>query len=431
MNTKINISKITIGGFANIKETFFNLSQINALIAPNNYGKSNLLEALYFGIAFIGASPKYKLTMMKSRHCIPINKANDHSPFLFLIEGDFLVDKESNSFIYSYSFEWAKTDNPISGSQIISESLKIKNAGEAKYKSYINRDIDSTCYLASETGRCSKVLAVSGDTLALNKLINFDELFYVEKLKIISALDVRVIDTLENPDSYFSRVTPNNDSNDDSSAFPNQSRVAVFINDLKENHKERYDLLKNTIIDLLPTIEDFEPIKIDLRDDNEKMNAPFVLPDYFYDIKVKEKDNNQYTSISSISSGCKKILFVLSLTLAADLHHIPMITFEELENSVHPRLLQNLLVALASLAGKSKILFTSHSPYLLRYLSPEQINIGVPSKHSLACFKQIKPSKIKKLIKLASEEEASLGEYAFDMMLDADSDDERINEYFE
>jgi predicted ATPase len=150
----------------------------------------------------------------------------------------------------------------------------------------------------------------------------------------------------------------------------------------------------------------------------------------FYDIRVKERYNNQYTSISRVSSGCQRILFILALTMAAELNQIPLLSFEELENSVHPRLLQNLLMAVHSLAGDTKILITSHSPYLIKYLSPSQIYLGLPSENGVADFRMIKPSKVSKVLRLASSEEVSLGEYLFEMMLDMEDDRTLLNEYF-
>jgi predicted ATPase len=104
--------------------------------------------------------------------------------------------------------------------------------------------------------------------------------------------------------------------------------------------------------------------------------------------------------------------------------------FEELENSVHPRLLQNLLQVVTELASNTKVITTSHSPYLVKYLSPSNIQLGLPTHSGVAEFKAIKPSKVNKVLRQASAEEVSIGEYLFDMMLDAEADDEMLNGYF-
>ena len=43
----MEIRNISIFGFCNIKQFDINLTEFNALVAPNNYGKSNVLEGIH------------------------------------------------------------------------------------------------------------------------------------------------------------------------------------------------------------------------------------------------------------------------------------------------------------------------------------------------------------------------------------------------
>ena len=165
-------------------------------------------------------------------------------------------------------------------------------------------------------------------------------------------------------------------------------------------------------------------------EEEDNKDLPFRLPETFYDVRVKERYNNQYTSINRISSGSKKIFFILTLVIAAEINKIPLVLLEELENSVHPRLLQNLLTAIVQLAGETKVLITSHSPYLVKYLEPTKMKFGIPTEQGVADFRSLKPNKVAKVLKNASAEEVSVGEYMFEMLLDMDCDNELVNEYF-
>mgnify|MGYP002415861051 CR=1 FL=1 len=352
---------------------------------------------------------------------------------VYWLEGEFSNGEKTFSFVYGYSFEWWKTSKD-DGARIIGEYLRMKSDDDLKFRSYINReDTNVAYYLASPTGRCSKQLLVDNNILALNKLANFDDLFYIDSIRQLNRLDVREIGTLQHPDSLFNMIAPDDDVNELSLDYPRESKVDYYLNSLKKLAPNKYELLKDVVTGLLVTIEDFEPVQIDLRKDveeEETKDLPFRLPETFYDVRVKERYNNQYTSISRISSGSKKIFFILTLVIAAEINKIPLLLLEELENSVHPRLLQNLLTAIVQLAGDTKVLITSHSPYLIKYLEPTKMKFGIPTELGVADFRSLKPNKVAKVLKNASAEEVSVGEYMFEMLLDMDCNDELINEYF-
>ena len=430
----MKLNKIKISGVFNLKDVEIALDDLSALIAPNNYGKSNVLHAIDFGVFFMEASSKRKSSCMRNRSLIPINTALEGAPFSFELEGEFHDGEKFYNFIYGYSFDWLKTSKDDTGAKIIGEYLKMKSEDDLKFRSYINRE-DTTVayYLASPTGRCSKQLPVDGNILALNKLANFDDLFYIDSIRQLNRLDVREIGTLQHPDSLFNMIAPDDDVNELILDYPRESKVGYYLNSLKKLAPNKYELLKDVVTGLLVTIEDFEPVQIDLRKDveeEETKDLPFRLPETFYDVRVKERYNNQYTSISRISSGSKKIFFILTLVIAAEINKIPLVLLEELENSVHPRLLQNLLTAIVQLAGETKVLITSHSPYLVKYLEPTKMKFGIPTEQGVADFRSLKPNKVAKVLKNASAEEVSVGEYMFEMLLDMDCDNELVNEYF-
>ena len=68
----MRIDGFKIGGFANINNVHLEIGDVNALIAPNGYGKSNVLRAIEFGIRFITAEDTERQQMMRSRW-LPIN----------------------------------------------------------------------------------------------------------------------------------------------------------------------------------------------------------------------------------------------------------------------------------------------------------------------------------------------------------------------
>lgn len=431
----MEIQKIIIGGFANIESIELNLQKFNALVALNNYGKSNAINAIDFAIDFIKEQVTVKNDMMAFKPVIPINKHIDSKSFNFEIT--FLTEfmDEEQTVVYGFSFDWIK-DNKSKGQRIKEENLKIKsNKKDSKFKNFLSRTLTEAVYLPSITGRCDKPLVIQKNDLAINKLKNFDELFYLDLIKLINELNVVQVDTLQNPDKLFRSININSNSKnviktDYSLAINDAKNAGFFIYSLMKQKPELYELFKDSVKSLLPSIEDFQPIEIDLKKEfkfkGEKDKLPLSFPEKLYDIRVKEINNNQQTDIDGLSSGSQKLFYVLALTMAAELNRVPLITFEELENSIHPGLLQKMLIIIDGLTDYTKVILTSHSPYLIQYLDVEKIKIGIPNSKGLAIFKEIKKSKTNKLISIAEEEGISVGDLIFDKMIECSNDESQL-----
>lgn len=50
------IDSFDIEGISNIEHVRLDVGEMNALVAPNGYGKSNVLSAISFGLDFLNAS---------------------------------------------------------------------------------------------------------------------------------------------------------------------------------------------------------------------------------------------------------------------------------------------------------------------------------------------------------------------------------------
>ena len=407
----------------NIAEVNLPLEPLTALVAPNNYGKSNLLVAVEFATRFLTATPQERQQMMGQRKLIPINASMDSRPFEFEVCGT----AGGYDYEYGYRFEWATTKEGLTGRRITGEWLRAKQSDEPtlermqsqaglsfaergagrrsqpKFRSLLRRESETNALMApTPTSRCNKPLAVDGTTLALDRLGAQDKLFFAPLVSAIRSISVQRVNTIDNPDGIFSTPYPQGGTAQYSTAIPRSGETGYFINSLRHLAPGNYHLLRSTLLQLLPDIEDFEPVQVDL---SERADVPFQVPNTYYDIRVKERANNQYTSINSVSTGCKKILYVLTMALAASMNGVQLLMFEELENSVHPRLLQSLLQVVDTLSGDTKVITTSHSPFLVKYLRPERIYLGLPSKEGVADFRTIKPSKVKRVMQQASSED--------------------------
>ncbi|MCK9255783.1 MAG: ATP-binding protein [Bacteroidales bacterium] len=436
----MEIVRVKFGGFSNVESVELDFNKINTLVALNNYGKSNVIKGIQFGIDFIKNQSKTKAKMMAFKPFIPYNENIDNKPFRFEIEINAINESSNYSIIYSYSFDWIKNDKER-GKRILEESLKVKNLVEdLKYSTFLKRGLNKAAYLPSKTGRCDREIKIEKDELVINKLESFDELFYYSIIKTINDLNVASVDTLQNPDDLYKKNRIHNNENlivknDYSLSMNEAANSAYFIYGLSKKKPQYFELFKDAVMTLLPSLEDFEPVEIDLKEtisfknEEAKIKLPLDFPEKIYDIRVKERNNNQQTSITSLSSGSQKIFYVVSVAIAAEINKMPLITYEELENSIHPGLLQKLLIILDNLLENSKILLSSHSPYLIQYLDFSNIKIGTPNEKGLAIFKQLRKSKFKKLLLLAEDENISVGDLIFEKMIECQSsDDDFFNE---
>ena len=426
----VSLNRITVKGFRNVDEFSIKLNDVTSLLAPNNYGKSNALAAISFGFLFIRSFPKTKMRMMGDQSCISINKYIAGKPFVFEIEGS--ID-DSTDYHYGFSFNWKRnrkteTEEESEG-RIVSEFLKIKlKSGEKpKFSKLISRTGGNTAfYTPSPSGRCDKEISIDPNELVLNKLYNYDELFYHNYIEAIKRIEVKGVDTLSDPEELFA---PRVMVREGKGKLILGYNLSQYLYELKQKDGDTFELLISSITNLIPTIESIDPIVVKTSDLEIDEDAPFELPDQ-YDIIVKEKNNNQQTRFQYLSTGSMKLLNLLTKVIKAKKDNVQLLLVEELENSIHPRLLQSLLSSINDFLGETKLLFTSHSPNLAKYLSAPQLYVGLPSEKGLVSFHTLKATKVNQALKIAAAGEMSLGEYLFELMLDLECDSELISEFF-
>lgn len=427
----VSLNSITIKGIANIDSVTLNLNKTTALLAANNYGKSNVLSAVFFGMEFIKQLPMVRQKMMGFEQCISVNKFIAGKPFVFEIEG--AID-ENVDFQYGYCFEWKRyrkigDDISDTGGSIIDEFLKIKSkTGEKpKYTTLMSRKTANVAkYTPSQTGRCDKELVIDGNDLALNKLSNFDDLFYHQYIQAIKEIRIADANYLSDPQEFFAlRMIVR----DEKHRYLAGGQIATYLYNLKKKDPGAFELLMSAVTVLVPTIESIEPVVISANNLKVDDDAPFEFPDQ-YDLVVKEKYNNQQTRFQYLSTGSMKLLYLLTIIMRASREGVQLLLVEELENSVHPSLLPALLDVVNSFLGDTKLLFTSHSPYLLRHMAAPQLYVGLPSDKGEADFRTIKPSKVKSVLQIAGAGEMAIGEYLFELLHDAESDSSLIDVFF-
>ena len=122
------------------------------------------------------------------------------------------------------------------------------------------------------------------------------------------------------------------------------------------------------------------------------------------------------------------MFMLLTKLILADINNISLIAIEEPENSVHPSLFHAYIQIIEQLLNDCKIIITSHSPYIITYLDPSCIRVGINRQAGLAEFFKFKKTGIKALHQDAVDLNMTMGDCLFSMLSDDENDWEQYLE---
>lgn len=414
---KTILKQFKINGFRNLTNVTLNLNDITAIIGLNSYGKSNVIKAVETGIKFIKASPDEKMELMSDTQMFPLLRKNAGTDFSFELTVELIDDNDEKTDVtYGFTCSWNTVET---NGGIKEEHLFLKNGR------HISRDSDTAKIKRSPQGRCQALIAVDENQLVLNKLENYDNIYYPEIVKALNNIEFYVERHLDASSSFRpTRFTFKN-----SSANFNLNDIPRTIWSIKERFPDKLENLFNSFHDLFPTIVSVDCGEISLsKEDIPDIgdNSQFLFYENIYILRFKDTKLIQPLTFDSLSDGTKRIFLTLTAAVLADINNFSAIVFEEPENSIHPSLLQIYLRILDMLSGDCKIIFTSHSPYMIQYLDLNDIYIGMPSKSGETDFRTIK--KPEKLMKDAAKFDQSTGDFIFESLSFSNAND-MLSEY--
>lgn len=422
---------VRIEGFKNIRSEFISLSGVNALVALNAYGKSNILDAIDYACEFIASDKEDKSSLMANSIVIPVNKIIQSRNFK--VDFNFKIPTAKESYIVNYGYEFVWINQESTGQCIVSEWLRVKAVGDPKFTKLIERSKEKALYRSSESGRCSNRISIDKNNLLINKLQAYDELYYKEIISAVNSLSVYVERHLETTMYYKPDPIIRKDFEAlDIRSIENIPRTCFY---LKKDYYDKFKILIDAYMQIFPQIKHIDVEEIDFsRHKNSSAvpdDAPFIISDKFYRMLVVDSNLNQPINFSMLSDGCRRVFLMLTFATIADIKNLSLIAIEEPENSVHPALLQSYLRVLAQLANSCKIIVASHSPYILECIQPRNIYVGLPNENNVTDFRRVASSKIKSLLKDSGEYSSSLGSYIFELLSGSTEDIEHLEGYLE
>lgn len=428
----VEIKKISISGFRNISRIDLSFENITALVGLNGYGKSNVMDAIDFSFDFLHATPQGKSALMSSKHNIPLLRAIAGKNFEFEIELNLDSQKNKYSVIYGFSFAW---ETALHTAKILNEYLNIrKNEKSQRFNKYISRNELTASYKSSFSGRCDKKIKIEDNSLVINKLLAIDDLCFSDIVRQVNGIQFFVERHLDASQSFVPDPFVIKGFQELELRGINSIPRAIFF--LKKDYPDKYELLINAFTQLFPEIVDVNVQEISLngqlQDTIAKLpeDIPIIFSDNIYAINITDEKLLQPVRFEHLSDGTKRIFLMLTFAVIADVKNLSMIAIEEPENSIHPGLFQSYLDVLSQLVEDCKIIVTSHSPYIIQYLNPQSIYIGMSGETGEVDFRRIATTKVKCLYRDAAEYDRTVGDYIFNLISSSDSD-EYLKEYLE
>jgi predicted ATPase len=160
------------------------------------------------------------------------------------------------------------------------------------------------------------------------------------QLSHLSAKDMRAIPTA-GPQEHLSRSGDN---------------IVNVIQFLQENHPDRLAAIFDTLRRRIPQLERVDPT---------------MLPTGHLLLMLKDAPFSQPVQARYASDGTMKLLAYL--VQLQDPNPPPLIGIEEPENFLHPKLLRELAEECDQASAQSQLLVTTHSPFFLDALTPQQV----------------------------------------------------------
>lgn len=415
----MKIKSLFLSGFRNIQNTRIEIDGITALVSPNNYGKSNILHGLAFAFDFIAAGERQRKAMLSSKSVIPLTKVLEREPFRFEVE---LLDPGFGDYAFvRYGFELAWYRDDGHGQRILDEWIDMRAHESVKYAGFLKRRVGK--YRNTKESQALRKINLGPFQLAVDMLSSVDDLAYANVVDSIRKLSFRSCSATDSDRYFVPFPIEVIDTTQFSFATLDISKTLAI---LENKNPDKFFLFVEAAKTLFPEIvgikteaKEFGEDKKNVAGENQSgrndENLPFRITDEYYTVLVEVKHLNQAISARYLSEGTRRLLGLLAIIFSSDTN-THLIGIEELESSIHPRLLEQTLNLLHENLGNISLLVTSHSPYLIQYLKLDKIYIGVPNDEGVARFQPVQKGKMGNLVRNADDLGLSAGEYLFELM---------------
>ena len=381
----MKLKQIRVDGYKNLIDCKVDLGDFNVLVGANNSGKSNLLQVIPYmlGAFFLGDQETlddvFEGMSPWAQWGTSICHIERHrgKPMTIGIIFELYVKKKVWIVNYNVTIQLANSNKKRAG--FISEILTAKQPSTpGRAKTYMRRDKKKleVCGKLHPIGEKKSAIMVI-ESLYPN-LDGFPTEFQMF-LRGMLWIGLTRINALS-PEGIREDI----DSEKPIRAVNVSSFDILLAMDELQKEGESFDLLKQQLCEILD-LEDIHFRCEDLSATKEATESKGKVKRAR--ILTLKRAGGEYSFVNEFSDGTLIVIAMLTSLLSE--RGRPMFCVEELENCLHPAAIEKLLRFFQDHADKWPVLITTHSPYLLNGVRPEDVNVAVVDETGATHFEKV------------------------------------------
>jgi predicted ATPase len=384
----MKLKQIRVDGYKNLINCEVNLGDFNVLVGPNNSGKSNLLEAvqILWPLCFSDENVRKRIFQgltprLTADSSICHLKKYKNQPMTIGIF--FEVNAGRKLWAVDYEVK-VQCDSEKKNGGFVLERLTAKDPYKpGPARKYLLRHGTELQILDKK----HKISKHNPSLLAIQSLYpEFENLPY-ELKKFVKTINWIAITKL----FAVSPAALRNGIDEEKSI--EDIRVSSFdlslvLDQIKEEGKH-FELFKESLCDVLDLQNVIFEVEVKSHPSKDKASKETSKRIRYFMIK---RTGDDYSYIEEYSDGTLVVAAILEALFSGKARG-PILCLEELENCLHPTAVEKLLRFLQDHADEWPVLITTHSPYVLDCVNPEDVNVAVVDETGAARFKKVRNTK--------------------------------------
>lgn len=394
----MKITKIKVAGYKNLNNCEIKLDNFNVLIGANNSGKSNFLELFNFLDYIINGSDEMRKLIFERNFAPSLGyfKTYKSKDEITSIEIEYMHEIGNDTYKYWYDLVIKNAildKNQNTAGYIERESFKYKNIKSTGVPKTVFERTDNEfvkIIVGQKQLQIDKTVSAFSIISKLTDVKNELEPTALFGLKILQSITKTHI-------VYSSPYDIKSNIFDDSQIIEYGRLLALNLNEeiAKILKSENRDIFKNVLKDILG-IEDIVLYE-------GKTNPENIIVHIY-----AEYPNGIIQSLYQLSDGTVVVLNLIVYLFSTDRS---IIAIEEIENSLHPKLLQKLILLMKNNFSDKQIIITTHSPVLLNMIHVNEVSIFISKECGNSEIIRVKDKK--DLVRKLSQPMSSFGDIFF------------------